>query len=242
MHNGNVLVVDDELQNIELAELILKKEGYTLFFACEGKEAFTLLHQHDIHVLVLDLMLPDVDGFTILKELKSDPRYKNIEVIVVSALNDVGSIERAKALGATAYINKPYDIISLKSKVKESLKQYKLTSLDIESFLDESFEQMSLHLDEVRIKSSVIEFLTEPSMDVELCIVMQYLQWFCSDEENCFLMNAKALRHKEYKLVGEKTLDKLQSCMNKILIRSSIKDKSLILEDLFKSSTVYFLE
>ena len=238
--NSTVLVVDDEIKNIELAEVVLKKEGYSLFFAMNGKEAIELIHQHKIHVLVLDLMLPDTDGFAILKEIKSDPRYENIEVIIVSALNDEVSMQKAKTLGACSFLSKPYDIISLKSKVKESLKHSQHNSADIEAFLDKRFKEMHLFLDEKKTKESVIEFLKEPNINLELSLIMNYLNWFCEDSERVFSLNAKVLRHNEYRLVGESTLDQLQSCMNKVLIRSSIKDSGLLPEELFKSSSLYF--
>ena len=131
-------------KNIELAEVILKKEGYNLFFAMDAAEVSQVLSTHNIDVIVLDLMLPDIDGFSILKTIKGNSKYANIEVIVVSALNDLHSIEKAKELGASDYICKPYDIISLKLKVKEILKRSKLQKFDIERFLDEKFTTMVL--------------------------------------------------------------------------------------------------
>jgi len=238
MKNHSVLIVDDESQNIELAELILKKEGYDLFFAEDYYSASKLLESENIDVLVLDLMLPDVDGFSILKKMKSDERYKEIEVIVVSALNDEESKSKALSLGAHAYITKPYDIISLKSKVKQTLKKSKLSQLNIEKFLQESFENISKNLNDKQKKKYIMEFLA--SNELDLSLVMSYLSWFSTNEHKDFCLNEKYLRNMSFTLVGEPSLDRLQSSMNKVLIRPYLKGLNIEEEELYNSASSYF--
>jgi len=240
MKKYSVLVVDDEAQNIELAELILKKEGYDLFFAKDYTSTFKLLYLETIDVLVLDLMLLDIDGFSILKELKVDERYKDIEVIVVSALNDEQSKSRAMSLGACAYISKPYDIISLKSKVKETLKKSKKNRLNIKEFLDKSFKDIYKNLGEEKKKKYIIEFLKEDGCGLELSLQMSYLSWFSEAKGKDFYLNEKSLRPLSFILVGEASLDILQSCMNKILIKPYLKGLNLEEDALFQSAPLYF--
>ena len=234
----SVLVVDDEVQNIELAEVILKKEGYSLFFAMNADETMHILGKEDIDVVVLDLMLPDIDGFAVLNNIKTNVIYKDIQVIVVSALNDEQSITKALDLGASAYVNKPYDIISLKSKVKEILQRSRLHKLDIESFLDKKFATMLL--DEKKKKECIVEFLKEPIDTIALPLVMAYLHWFSKESPDDFEFNNKCLNCEKHALVGEPTLDFLRSRMNKILIASFFEGMLINEEELYKNSSKYF--
>lgn len=117
-----VLVVDDEPQNIELAYIVLQKEGYRLLHAQNGEEALEILNGHDVHVMVLDLMMPKLNGFELLERIKREEALHSIPVLVVTALGEEESRERAMKLGADAYLVKPYDIIDLKMRVKAMFK------------------------------------------------------------------------------------------------------------------------
>ena len=115
----HILIVDDEEQNLELAKIILHKEGYTLHFAHNGKEALQILQTNLIDVMVLDLFMPEMDGFETLSQLRSSSH--TLPVIVVTAYTDDQSYQKAFALGANDVITKPYDIIELKQHVKNLL-------------------------------------------------------------------------------------------------------------------------
>ena len=117
-----VLIIDDEPQNIELAEIVLQKEGYRLLHAEDGEVALQLLERETVSVIVLDLMMPRLDGFALLARLKGNARLAAIPVLVVTALGETAHRDRATTLGADAYLVKPYDIIDLKSRVKSMLK------------------------------------------------------------------------------------------------------------------------
>jgi len=132
---AHVLVVDDEIQNLELARIILLKEGYTLSFASSGHEALACVRSESIDVIVLDLFMPEVDGFEVLKQVRV--LYPSLPVIVVTAYTDTQSHERALALGANETLTKPYDIIELKQRVntlvkKEEILLHKLDYEEIE--------------------------------------------------------------------------------------------------------------
>lgn len=117
-----VLIVDDEPQNIELAQIVLQKEGYELLYAKDGHEALELLRSRSVNVLVLDLMMPGLSGFEVLEQLKHDDNLKSLPVLVVTALGQEENRNRAMRLGADAYLVKPYDIIDLKMRVKAMFK------------------------------------------------------------------------------------------------------------------------
>jgi len=235
----NILIVDDELHNIELAEIILKKEGYTLFFALNAQECFEVIKKEKIDLLVLDLMLPDMDGYEVLEQLRL--QQSTIDVIVVSALSDEESINKTVELGACAYISKPYDIISLKSQVKEVIKKSDYENLDIEKYLDEQFRNIALQLDKQSLQRAIIAFLQEDDSELDLSFVMSYLSWFSEQEHTKFIYQGSALKMHEFTLVGERSLDILQSRMNRILIETYSNGDNLDVDRLFSSSK-YFLK
>lgn len=114
-----ILIVDDEEQNLELANIILLKEGYQLFFANNGEEALFCMKQNDINVLVLDLHMPIMDGFETLKEVKK--LDKDVKTIIVTANVDKQSHLKALEMGVDDLLMKPYDIVELKKKIRDVL-------------------------------------------------------------------------------------------------------------------------
>ncbi len=117
----HILIVDDEVQNIELAKIILLKEGYQLYFADNGMDALDIIVNNPIDIVVLDLFMPKLDGFETLKKMRDT--HIDIPVIVVTAYTDDESHERAMRLGANDVMTKPYDIIELKQRVKKMVFQ-----------------------------------------------------------------------------------------------------------------------
>jgi len=118
----NLLIVDDEVQNRELIEVILHKEHYALYFANDGEEALKILETQTIDLLLLDLLMPKVDGFETLKHLKT----KNIpqpKVIIITALGDEPNKALAEDYKVDGYVQKPYDIIDLKQQIKKVLEK-----------------------------------------------------------------------------------------------------------------------
>lgn len=233
----NILIVDDELHNIELAEIILKKEGYNLFFSINAKECFETIKKEKIDLLILDLMLPDMSGFEVLEQLK----IQNIvlDVIVVSALNDEESMCKAVEFGACDYLCKPYDIISLKSKVKKVISNSYIKNLDVEKYLDTYFMDIQKKLDAERLKVAIQEFLSD-EIDLDLTLVMSYLSWFSQQEDVAFTLNGFSLKINKYSLVKEKNLDVLQDKMNRILISEHLKSTTVFNAAFFQCGK-YFL-
>jgi len=140
----HILIVDDEEQNLELAKIILLKEGYSLHFAQNGEEAIECINNNTIDVMVLDLFMPKMDGFETLAKIRSNNTI--LSIIVVTAYTDEESHIRAIELGADDVMTKPYDIIELKQRVKkiltpqqikEKLYAYEQVELITNSFLDE---------------------------------------------------------------------------------------------------------
>ncbi|MDF1875955.1 response regulator [Sulfurimonas sp. SAG-AH-194-I05] len=117
----SILLCDDELMNRKVASKILKKEGFEVIEAVNGKEAISLLQHNKVDLILMDLMMPVMDGYEATKIIKSDEELSWIPLIVISALSDKDSIKKGLELGANEYITKPFDIIEFRLRVKNAV-------------------------------------------------------------------------------------------------------------------------
>lgn len=115
MSKVDVLVVDDDEAIAEFVAVILAERGYQVRTACNGRQALDLLRETPPQVLLLDLMLPLMDGWDLAQTMRESPTLKDVPVVVMSAHNDVP--EEAQAVGAVAYLHKPFDLDELFSCV-----------------------------------------------------------------------------------------------------------------------------
>jgi two-component system cell cycle response regulator len=115
---GRVLVVDDLEQNLRLLETKLNSEYYNVICATSGKEALLLANEKSPDVILLDVMMPEMDGFEVCKILKNDPRTSSIPVVMVTALNDQEDRVQGLKVGADDFITKPIDEFHLFARVR----------------------------------------------------------------------------------------------------------------------------
>ena len=117
----NILVVDDDKEIVGAIEIYLKKEGYKIFKAYNGKEALKIIKENEIHLVILDIMMPEKDGLETLSEIRKD---KNIPVILLSAKSEdydkIGGLNS----GADDYITKPFNPLELIARVNSCLRRY----------------------------------------------------------------------------------------------------------------------
>ena len=107
-NRGTILVVDDNTENIKLAIRYLKEEGYRTAFATSGKQCLTLVHEHFYDLVLLDVMMPEMDGFETCREIKIIPQYKEVPVIFLTARTDKNSVVEGLETGGADYITKPF--------------------------------------------------------------------------------------------------------------------------------------
>ncbi len=117
-----VLLCDDELMNRKVASKILNKEGFEVVEATNGQEAIEILKEQAIDLILMDLMMPIMDGFEATKIIKEDDELCSIPLIVISALSDKQAITKCLKLGANDYLTKPIDIFEFQLKVKNAIK------------------------------------------------------------------------------------------------------------------------
>jgi two-component system alkaline phosphatase synthesis response regulator PhoP len=119
---SRVLVVDDNAQNLELIAAYLDSLGVQVDTATDGLKALEKVQEGDFSLILLDIMMPKMSGFEVCPKLKNDPKTRNIPVVMVTALNELGDIERAVASGADDFITKPVNRLELITRVKSLLR------------------------------------------------------------------------------------------------------------------------
>jgi CheY-like chemotaxis protein/tRNA A-37 threonylcarbamoyl transferase component Bud32 len=118
---ARVLVVDDEAGNRDLLARRLQREGYAVVSAGGGHEALAVIAQERVDVVLLDVMMPDLDGLAVLERLKADPATRDVPVIMISALDDLHAIARCIEAGAVDYLPKPFEPVILRARLAASL-------------------------------------------------------------------------------------------------------------------------
>ncbi|MBS0339082.1 MAG: fused response regulator/phosphatase [Proteobacteria bacterium] len=124
---ARLLVVDDNEDNRYTLRQRLKRQGYAnVETATNGREALELLGQREIDLVLLDVMMPEMNGYEVLEQLKADPRRRDIPVIMISALDQLESVIRCVELGAEDYLPKPFNPTLLAARVGASLEKKRL--------------------------------------------------------------------------------------------------------------------
>src|SRR4026209_2849400 len=117
-----ILIVDDERHNRELLEVMLKPEGFILLSAASGEEALTMVAGQPPDLILLDVMMPGMSGYEVVKRVKSDPEAKSIPVIMLTALDDRNARMLGLSAGAEDFLPKPVDRAELCVWVRDLLR------------------------------------------------------------------------------------------------------------------------
>jgi len=120
---SRVLVVDDNVQNLELLQAYMDDvDGISTVAATDGVQALEEVAAEQPDLILLDIMMPRMSGFEVCKRLKSDPATRKIPIVMVTALNELGDIERAVECGTDDFLTKPVSRIELVTRVKTLLR------------------------------------------------------------------------------------------------------------------------
>ena len=117
-----VLVVDDDQPSLELLQAYLEDVDCKTVTACDGPDALEIIAKEPPDLILLDVMMPKMSGFEVCKRIKKDPKTSDIPVIMVTALNEFGDIERGIDSGTDDFISKPVSKLELVTRVKTMLK------------------------------------------------------------------------------------------------------------------------
>jgi two-component system alkaline phosphatase synthesis response regulator PhoP len=125
---STVLIVDDNPQNVELLLAFLESLPVKLTTAVDGIDALEKVKEHSPDLILLDIMMPRMSGFQVCRKLKSDPATKDIQILMVTALNELGDIEQASECGTDDFVSKPVNKHELLTRVKSLLRVRHLKS------------------------------------------------------------------------------------------------------------------
>lgn len=176
----NVLVCDDEKDIVSAIEIYLKAEGYKVFPAYNGLEALKILETEDIHLVLMDLMMPKMDGITAILKIREKA---NIPIIILSAKSEVTDKIIGLNVGADDYIIKPFNAIELIARVNSGIRRY--TSLGAADIDTGSYTggrvTLNDHAKEVRVDGEIVS-LTPHEYKILLLLIRNKGRVFTSDE------------------------------------------------------------
>lgn len=117
-----LLIVDDNEENRDILSRRLISAGFKTETAIDGQDAMNVLNEKIIHLVLLDIMMPEVDGITLLSQIRADNTFDDMPVIMVTAIDVINVAQDCLRKGACGYVTKPYDIDLIKQKIRQCLK------------------------------------------------------------------------------------------------------------------------
>jgi putative two-component system response regulator len=163
--NYDILIVDDISENIKVAMNILKEDNYNFSFALDGQKALDILKTKRFDLILLDIMMPELDGFEVCTRIKQNEHLRDIPIIFLTARTDIDSISKAFSLGAVDYITKPFHSDELLARVKNHLELYHAkqilakNNLDLNVKIKHTEQRMLSELEQTQ--KEIIYILTE---------------------------------------------------------------------------------
>lgn len=128
-NRGAILVVDDNETNRDLLSAQLGRQGHDVTLAANGREALEIIARKPIDLILLDIVMPEMNGFEMLEHLRSDPTMEEIPIIVISALDTIANVVRCIQMGAEDYLLKPINSVLLKARINSCLEKKRLIEL-----------------------------------------------------------------------------------------------------------------
>lgn len=120
--DSTVMIVDDNAQNVELLQAFLESLPVKIVTAVDGVDALEKVVTHRPDLILLDIMMPRMSGFQVCRKLKNDPATSDIQILMVTALNELGDIEQATECGTDDFVSKPVNKFELLTRVKSLLR------------------------------------------------------------------------------------------------------------------------
>ncbi|MFT3984359.1 MAG: response regulator transcription factor [Lachnospiraceae bacterium] len=208
MERQKVLIVDDDREIVDLIDLYLAGENYEILKAYDGKECAELLRNHAISLLVLDIMMPHIDGLTICKDLRE---RSNIPVIMVTAKTNPLDKVQGLTIGADDYITKPFHPLELVARIKAQMRRFtQLNPHNQSQWQTIVIQDLSINtLEHTVTKGETLCQLTPKEFDILLLLVQNRGQVFSSEaifesvwkeagyeQDNTIMVHIRKLREK----------------------------------------------
>jgi len=169
IHNEySILIVDDIAENIQIAFNILKNQNYALSYALSGEDALSLVESNQFDMILLDIMMPHMDGYQVCQKIKCIDSYKDVPVIFLTAKSDIDSINKAFEFGGVDYLIKPFFAQELLARVKTHLELYRSKQILKEynlSLKQEVNNEKAKYLQELKDGQKEITFLLAETVE-----------------------------------------------------------------------------
>lgn len=242
--NSSILIIDDVELNIEIAGKMLQKDSYGIHVAHSGKEALRILEEHKPDLILVDIMMPEMDGFTLVERIKANPKSSDIPVIFLTARNDSESLSRAFDLGAVDYITKPFRSNELRMRVRNHIELMSVRRrLQEANAAKDKFFSIIAH--DLRSPFTALvgmsSYLAEGIEDLDMKTAKEFLEAIYKSSKNAFSLLENLLEWSRIQTGGvgidpeELNLDRLLKD-NLSLFESSIVRKELKVENHFLGS------
>jgi two-component system, sensor histidine kinase and response regulator len=172
---GQLLVVDDDAANRDVLSRRLQQQGHAVTTASSGRDALAAMSATAYDTVLLDIMMPDMDGYEVLRHIKSDERLQHIPVIMISALSEVQSVARCIDAGAEDYLGKPFDPVLLRARIGASLEKKRARDRETALYaqLQENYKRLQ-ELEKLRddMRNMIVHDLRTPLTAVILGVEM----------------------------------------------------------------------
>ena len=192
-NNASILIVDDTIYNIQLLSLMLNKHGYQVEKATSGTEALEKAKRLLPDILLLDIRMPDIDGYEVCKRLKADPVTKDIPIIFISSIEETTDKVEAFSVGGVDYISKPFQLIevlariqthlrlcSLQKKLQEQNEQLQSSAIVLSRSLEHERKLSKMKSDFISVVSH--EFRTPLTTIQSASELLEYYEWTKEEE------------------------------------------------------------
>ena len=178
---SNILIADDEKEIIKLLKIYLETDGVTVLEANDGAQALDILEKNDIDLALVDIMMPKIDGYQVIKKIRQQEKY--IPVMVISAKITLSDRVLGIDLGADDYITKPFEPLEVAAKVKAQLRRLNATTPQAPTKSLITVGDMSLDLDECTfIRGDEVTELTKAEFKVLELLMSQPKRVFTKDQ------------------------------------------------------------
>jgi diguanylate cyclase (GGDEF)-like protein len=204
-----ILIVDDETINIELASIYLENEDFTIVTAKSAQDALAILSKEKIALILLDVNMPEIDGFTLCSMLKAEQKSKDIPIVFLTANQDIKHITHAFEIGGADYITKPFNILELKARIRVQL-------------------QNILYMEDIKQKQSKLAQLSITDQLTKLHNAFyfeSYIKTLQSKKQNCWILYIK-IHHFEKinQLYGFHNANKILRTFANVIAKNSYKN------------------
>jgi signal transduction histidine kinase len=188
-----ILIVDDEERNIKLLKAMLHSEGYQIHESLSGKDAFKKIENYRPDLVLLDVMMPEINGFEVCWNLKQDEKFRSIPVMMVTALSDKEDRIKAMEAGADDFISKPVDRTELLIRTKSLLRIKKYSDKILEKY--EEISEKNYRLKELEdLKDSLLHMIVH-DLKNPLFAISGYIELLLLDKSNFSEVQKKAAKN-----------------------------------------------